>query len=65
MKIAGWIRNLSDDRVEAVFQGTEEDVKKLIKICNKGPFFAQVTDVVVDWEEITEQFAEFKKLPTA
>lgn len=70
MGVFGWIRNLSDDRVEGIFQpsasGSEgmENVKKLIKICNKGPFFAQVTDIVVDWEEAKEIFSEFKKRET-
>ena len=72
LDLVGWVRNLSDDRVEAVFQpsvssGLEgvKNVEKLVKICRKGPFFAQVTDVVVDWEEVTEQFGEFKKRETA
>lgn len=62
--VVGWVRNLSDDRVEGVFQGDEEKVKKLITFCRRGPFFAQVTDVVVDWEEAKESFTEFTKRPT-
>ncbi len=65
--VTGWVRNLTDDRVEGVFQpGPEgmENVKKLIKMCRRGPFFANVKDIVVDWEEGDEKFAEFSKLPT-
>ena len=69
--VYGWVRNLSDDRVEAVFQpsagsGQEglKKVEKLIKICNRGPFFADVTDVVVDWEDAGEEYSEFKKRET-
>lgn len=71
MNVFGWIRNLSDDRVEGVFQpsagsGQEgmENVHKLIKICRKGPFFAQVTDVVIDWEDAKESYTEFIKKET-
>lgn len=64
LEVRGWVRNLSDDRVEAVFQSDKETIQKLLKLCNRGPFFADVTDVVIDWEEQAEEFSEFKKLPT-
>jgi len=62
--LTGWVRNLSDDRVEGVIQGDKSQINKLLKICSRGPFFANVTDVVVDWEEEAEKFTEFKKLQT-
>jgi len=62
--VFGWVRNLSDDRVEGVFRGDDEKIKKLIAFCRRGPFFAQVTDVVVDWEEAKESFTEFSKRET-
>ena len=60
----GWVRNLSDGRVEAVLQGDREKINRLLKYCRRGPFFAKVTDIVVDWEEQKEQFLEFSKLET-
>lgn len=62
--VNGWVRNLSDDRVEGLFQGDREAIEKLLKHCNRGPFFANVTDIVVDWEDQGEKFSEFLKLPT-
>lgn len=62
--IFGWVRNLSDDRVEAVLQGDKDKLEKLLFYCKRGPFFANVTNIVVDWEEATEQFNEFKKRET-
>ena len=62
--IFGWVRNLSDDRVEAVLQGDKDKLEKLLFYCKRGPFFANVTTIVVDWEEATEQFNEFKKRET-
>lgn len=62
--VTGWVRNLSDDRVEAVLQGEKGAIDKVIFYCNRGPFFADVKDVVVDWEEAVEEFSEFNKLQT-
>lgn len=62
--VNGWVRNLSDDRVEAVLQGEKDKIEKIIAFCRRGPFFADVTDIVVDWEEAGEQFLEFKKRET-
>jgi acylphosphatase len=62
--LVGWVRNLSDERVEGVFQGEKDVIEKLLKLCRRGPFFANVKDIVVDWEDAQETFLEFKKLPT-
>ncbi|HLB60429.1 MAG TPA: acylphosphatase [Patescibacteria group bacterium] len=34
--IAGWVRNLPDGRVEAVFEGTEKEIEKVIEWCYSG-----------------------------
>ncbi len=63
--IFGWTRNLTDDRVEVLAQSeNEETLKKLIKICEKGPYFAEVKDISIEWEEPQEQFESFDKRPT-
>ncbi len=62
--VTGWVRNLSDDRVEAVLQGEKENIEKVLFYCRRGPFFANVTNIVVDWEEASEQFLEFTKRQT-
>ncbi len=62
--VNGWVRNLSDDRVEAVLQGEKAAIEKVIFYCNRGPFFANVTDIVVDWEEGETEFTEFLKRET-
>ena len=49
--LTGWAKNLSDNRVEAVFQGSKEQIEKIISICKKGPFLSEVKDVEVVWEE--------------
>ena len=58
--VAGWVRNTSGGRVEAIFEGEREDVEKLIDFCRKGPSGARVTKVDVQWEEYSGEFKDFK-----
>ncbi|MGH9023849.1 MAG: acylphosphatase [Acidimicrobiia bacterium] len=49
--VAGWVRNLPDGRVEAVFEGGDEDVRSILAWCSHGPPHADVSDVEVLWEQ--------------
>lgn len=49
--VDGWVRNLPDGRVEAVFEGEKEDVEKMVQLCWQGPPGAMVSNVEVHWEE--------------
>ncbi|PSP28719.1 acylphosphatase [Halobacteriales archaeon QH_2_65_14] len=49
--VDGWVRNLDDGRVEAVFEGSEEDVERLVEFCHEGSPAARVDDVEVDYEQ--------------
>jgi acylphosphatase len=49
--VAGWIRNASDGRVEAVFEGGRVPVEAMIQWCYRGSPAARVTGVEVAWEE--------------
>ncbi|MEQ8386603.1 MAG: acylphosphatase [Coleofasciculus sp. D1-CHI-01] len=49
--VTGWVRNLSDGRVEAVFEGNKSGVEEMINWCHKGPSAAVVKDVAVEYEE--------------
>ncbi|MCS7117754.1 MAG: acylphosphatase [Thaumarchaeota archaeon] len=51
--LRGWVRNLPDGRVEAVFEGPEDSVMRAIEWCRKGPPRAAVEDVDVRWEQYT------------
>ncbi|MBI4091629.1 MAG: acylphosphatase [Candidatus Levybacteria bacterium] len=64
LELTGWVRNLSDNRVEAVAQGEEETLKKFINICEKGPFLSEVKNIAIEWQEPQEQFESFEKRPT-
>ncbi len=47
----GWVKNLADGRVEAVFEGTSKNIEEIIKWCHHGPTTAIPTTVEVEFEE--------------
>lgn len=57
--VEGWVRNLPDGRVEAVFEGTRPAVQRLVTWCYSGPIQAQVEKVDVTWEEPTRKEGNF------
>ncbi len=57
--LTGWVKNTSDGRVEAVFQGQKENVEEIIQWCHKGPPGAVVTGVEVAWEEPKAEVKNF------
>ena len=58
--VSGWVRNLRDGTVEAVFEGDKTRVDAILDWCKQGPPHAHVTDVKVDWEEYTGEFDGFE-----
>ncbi len=59
LNINGWVRNLPDGRVEAVFEGDREIVEKMIHWCYEGSPSAVVRDVTVKYSE-TEGLEDFE-----
>jgi acylphosphatase len=49
--LSGWVRNLPDGRVEAVFEGPRESVEEMVRWCHKGPGGADVGAVEVRRED--------------
>ncbi len=49
--VSGWVRNTSGGAVEAVFEGSADDVDALVDFCRGGPSSADVDDVEVAEEE--------------
>jgi acylphosphatase len=62
LSLKGYVKNLPDQRVEVLVQGSKEDIQKLIVICEKGTFFSEIKSVQVEWEEIEEKFTVFEIL---
>jgi acylphosphatase len=46
--LTGWVRNRSDGRVEAEFQGSGSAVDEAVEFCRSGPRQADVNDVDVE-----------------
>jgi len=58
--ITGWIKNLADGRVEAVFEGEEKQIKTMIEWARKGPLFAKVNGIEFEYEEPSEELSDFE-----
>ena len=57
--VYGWVKNRVDGTVEALIEGPEDSVKKLIDWCHKGPPYAkvdQVDEIWVDWKGELDSF---------
>ena len=48
--VTGWVRNLPDGRVEAVFEGPPENVRRLVDWAHTGPRLAAVDNVAIQPE---------------
>ena len=57
--VAGWVRNLPDGRVEAVFEGPADQVRRLVEWAHAGPRMAVVDQVAVE-AETPEGLAGFR-----
>ena len=64
LDIVGWVRNLSDGRVESVMEGLEVNIDKMISWCKSGPKDALVTDVKIMNEEYKKEFFTFDIVKT-
>ncbi|NPA39374.1 MAG: acylphosphatase [Thermodesulfobacteria bacterium] len=58
--LKGWVRNLPDGRVEAVFEGDEKAIEEMIKWCHKGSPASRVEKVEVIEEPYTGEFSDFR-----
>ena len=59
LAVTGWVRNLSDGRVEATFEGDEASVREVVDWCHHGPPAAKVREVAVEWEPPTSSYDGF------
>jgi acylphosphatase len=51
LRVAGWVRNRMDGSVEAVFEGPDAAVERMVKWCHDGPARARVDSVEAVREE--------------
>lgn len=60
--VCGWVKNNPNGTVEAVLEGHEDTVKKVIGWCRTGPPRARVDRVDVRWEEYKDEFDDFRAI---
>lgn len=60
MGIEGWVKNLADGRVEAVFEGPKPNVLIMIEKCRKGPRASRVDNIDLNWEKTDNNLESFR-----
>ena len=58
--LVGEVRNLPGGEVEAVVEGTQEQIEQFIAWCRRGPEAARVDDVQVRWAGARGRFRAFR-----
>lgn len=58
--VFGWVKNLSDGSVEAVFEGEKEGIENVILWCKTKQPHAYVESAEVKWEEYEDEFQRFE-----
>ncbi len=58
--LAGWVRNLPDGRVEALFEGPSERVREMVRWCEQGPPPASVDNVDVEYNAAQGDLSGFE-----
>ena len=60
--VLGWVRNLQDDRVEAILEGNTSNVDAVIEWAHFGPAGAVVKELKITEENYVGEFSEFEIL---
>lgn len=58
--VRGWVKNLDDGRVEAVFEGDPGPVRAMVDWCHHGPPTARVDSVEISFEDYRGDFTGFR-----
>lgn len=58
--LAGWVRNLADGRVEALFEGERRVLENMLAWCRQGPPYAYVDHLEVEWLPYLGDLADFR-----
>lgn len=58
--VFGFVRNLPDGRVEAIFEGEKDEVEEIVDWCRQGPGIAKVERLDLIWEDYTGEFDKFE-----
>lgn len=57
--LTGSVRNCPDGSVEVVIEGPRTTVQQLVDWCRRGPSWARVDDIAIEWQVASREFSEF------
>jgi len=60
--LKGWVKNVPDGAVEALFEGPSERVREMVRWCEEGPQQASVENVETDFEDASGDLEDFEVL---
>ena len=60
--VVGWVRNLTDKRVEAILEGDNKSVNLVIEWAKIGPANSHVDNIEINNEEFENEFSTFEVL---
>ena len=60
--VLGWVRNLTDKRVEAILEGDSKSVNMVIEWTRIGPANSRVDNIEISDEEFKNEFSTFEVL---
>ena len=60
LSLRGWVRNLPDGRVEALFEGSEAHLEEILGWCRRGPSGSLPEKVEARWEEGAGEYRDFR-----
>ena len=58
--VTGWVRNVGYDTVEAVAEGTKEQIERFLQTMKRGPLGSRVDESREEWEQVTGEFESFR-----
>jgi len=61
LNLCGWVRNLGNGKVEAVFEGDKDKVDEMLEWCKDGSESAEVKKIEVEWLSLAEAPDDLKK----
>jgi len=58
--LTGWVKNMPDGRVEALFSGSKNKIEKATEHLWEGPFLAEVKSVDIEWLDDNQEYKDFE-----
>ena len=57
--VTGWVRNVGYDTVEALAEGTKEQIENFLQMMRRGPSISRVDESREEWEQAKGEFRSF------